>query len=42
MPTSRPILGAHMSMAGGFDKAVERGHEVGCCCVQVFTEKRTS
>lgn len=33
-----PVIGAHMSMAGGFDKAVERGHEVGCECVQVFTK----
>ena len=33
-----PILGAHMSMAGGFDQAIVRGHEVGCRCVQVFTK----
>lgn len=32
------ILGAHMSMAGGFDQAIARGHEVGCRCVQVFTK----
>ncbi len=38
MPKVKPILGAHMSMAGGFDKAIERGHEVGCHCVQVFTK----
>ena len=38
MPTAKPILGAHMSMAGGFDKAIERGHAVGCECVQVFTK----
>ncbi len=38
MPSPKPILGAHMSMAGGFDKAVQRGHEVGCACVQVFTK----
>ena len=38
MSSSKPILGAHMSMAGGFDKAVQRGHEVGCACVQVFTK----
>lgn len=25
-------------MAGGFDKAVQRGHEVGCECIQVFTK----
>ncbi|MHB8971448.1 MAG: deoxyribonuclease IV [Pirellulaceae bacterium] len=38
MDESRPILGAHMSMAGGFHKAVERGVEVGCHCVQVFVK----
>lgn len=34
---SMPILGAHQSIAGGFSKAVERAHAVGCQCVQVFT-----
>lgn len=29
-------LGAHMSMAGGFYRAIERGQEVGCQCVQMF------
>ena len=33
-----PILGAHMSIAGGFDKAVERAHEAGCDCVQIFSK----
>ena len=32
------ILGAHMSIAGGFDKAVERAAEEGCDCVQIFTK----
>ncbi|MHB0956331.1 MAG: deoxyribonuclease IV [Pirellulaceae bacterium] len=41
MDDSRPILGAHMSMAGGFHKAVERGQEVGCQCVQVFVKNNT-
>jgi len=37
MKTGRmPVLGAHMSAAGGLDKAVDRGSEVGCQCVQVF------
>jgi deoxyribonuclease-4 len=31
------ILGAHMSIAGGFHKAVERAAEAGCDCVQIFT-----
>ena len=32
-----PILGAHASIAGGFDQAVRRAHHSGCDCVQVFT-----
>jgi deoxyribonuclease-4 len=38
MDRSLPVLGAHMSMAGGYFKAVERGLEVGCRCVQMFTK----
>lgn len=30
-------IGFHMSIAGGFYKAVERAHKVGSNCVQVFT-----
>lgn len=32
------ILGAHMSIAGGYHKAIERAVEAGCECVQVFTK----
>jgi deoxyribonuclease IV len=32
------ILGAHMSMAGGYYKAVEAAKKVGCDCVQLFTK----
>ncbi len=32
------ILGAHMSMAGGYYKAVEIAHACGCDCVQLFTK----
>ena len=32
------ILGAHMSMAGGYYKAVEIAHRAGCDCVQLFTK----
>lgn len=32
------ILGAHQSIAGGFHKAVERAHERGCDCLQIFTK----
>ncbi len=30
-------LGAHMSIAGGLDQAIVRGHEVGCETIQIFT-----
>ena len=32
------ILGAHMSIAGGYYKSVEAAHKVGCDCVQLFTK----
>ncbi len=31
------ILGAHMSMAGGYYKAVDAAKRAGCDCVQLFT-----
>ncbi len=33
-----PPLGAHMSIAGGYYKAVELAQAAGCDCVQVFTK----
>ncbi len=33
-----PILGAHMSIAGGYYRAVQRARESGCDCVQIFTK----
>ncbi len=35
--TTMPILGAHMSIAGGYYKAVEAAEKAGCDCVQLFT-----
>lgn len=32
-----PLLGAHMSVAGGVSKALERGQSIGCDTVQIFT-----
>ena len=32
------ILGAHMSMAGGYYRAVDAAEEHGCDCVQLFTK----
>lgn len=31
-------MGAHMSIAGGVDKALLRGHEIGCDTIQIFTK----
>ncbi len=33
-----PPLGAHMSIAGGYYKAVDEAHRCGCDCVQLFTK----
>ena len=33
-----PVLGAHMSIAGGCHLAVERARDRGCDCVQIFTK----
>lgn len=35
------LLGAHMSIAGGISLAVERGEEVGCTAIQIFTKNAT-
>lgn len=32
------ILGAHQSIAGGYYRAVEKAHNTGCHCVQLFTK----
>jgi deoxyribonuclease IV len=32
-----PLLGAHMSIAGGVSHALERGQQTGCECIQIFT-----
>ncbi|MEZ6088571.1 MAG: deoxyribonuclease IV [Pirellulaceae bacterium] len=39
MPDPLPLrLGAHMSIAGGLEKAVERAKQAGCSVVQIFTK----
>lgn len=35
------ILGSHMSIAGGYFKAVNAAHKAGCNCVQVFTKNNS-
>ena len=32
------LIGAHMSIAGGFYKAIERGEEIGCTAIQIFSK----
>jgi len=34
----RPLLGAHMSIAGGVGESVGRGKSIGCDCIQIFTK----
>ncbi len=34
----RRPLGAHMSIAGGMDRAIERGAAIGCTAIQLFTK----
>ncbi len=35
---SDPLLGAHVSIAGGVDKALARGETLGCTAIQIFTK----
>ena len=36
--TEIPLLvGAHVSIAGGIEKAFARGEEIGCTAIQIFT-----
>ena len=37
MRNKAPLLGAHVSIVGGFDKALERGEAFGCTAIQIFT-----
>lgn len=34
----RLLLGAHMSIAGGIEKSIERGQLIGCTTIQIFTK----
>lgn len=36
--TAELLLGAHMSVAGGIEKAIGRGESVGCTALQIFTK----
>ena len=32
------LIGAHVSVAGGFDKAIDNGESIGATCIQIFTK----
>lgn len=34
------IIGAHVSIAGGLEKSIERGEELGCEAIQIFTKNQ--
>jgi len=36
-----PLFGAHMSIAGGVEKSLERGSELGCTAIQIFLKYNT-
>jgi deoxyribonuclease-4 len=37
-PTRPPLLGAHMSIAGGLNMAIERARSIGCTAMQMFVK----
>ena len=37
---SQLLLGAHVSISGGVDKAPERGRDVTCDCMQIFSKNQ--
>ena len=37
-PANRVLLGAHQSIAGGVEKALERGQQAGCDTIQIFVK----
>ena len=34
------LLGAHISVAGGLEKAFDRGESLGCAAIQIFTKNQ--
>jgi deoxyribonuclease-4 len=38
MKKHRLLLGAHMSVSGGYEKAIERAESIGCTAMQIFTK----
>ncbi len=42
MSGKKILVGAHISIAGGFHKAIKRGEEIGCTAIQIFTKSARS
>ncbi len=42
MKKEKALLGAHVSIAGGFYKAIKRGEAIGCTAIQIFTKSGRS
>ena len=40
-PLPEPLVGAHISIAGGTPLAFERGAAAGCAAMQIFTKNAT-
>src|SRR5436305_13933295 len=40
--TKSLLLGAHISVAGEYYKAIERGESIGCSAIQIFTKSNKS
>lgn len=38
MSPQTQLLGAHVSIAGGYDQAIVRGEKIGATCIQIFTK----
>ena len=38
MKNKLPLIGAHVSIAGGFFNAIKEGTEIGCTAIQIFTK----
>jgi len=38
MSNKKLLLGAHMSVAGGLEKAIEKGESIECTAIQIFTK----
>ena len=39
--TTELLLGAHMTIEGGIDRAIDRGKSIGCTTIQIFTKSNT-